>query len=223
MIKWVDNNTPLSERFDDTYYSTSDGRAETGHVYIRGNNLHERWLQMQDCTIGELGFGTGLNFLETTRQWQALKPTGAKLHFISFEQYPLSRKQMLQALMPWGELKDSAITLTNYWRFDADLLEMNFDEDVSLTVYFGDANDLLPNLDTQFDAWYLDGFSPAKNPQLWNEDLMKSVYNKTKPAGTFATYSVAGYVRRNLQQAGFSINRQKGFGSKREMLMGIRN
>ena len=222
MIKWVDNNTPLSERFDDTYYSISDGRAETDHVYIRGNNLHERWPQMQDCTIGELGFGTGLNFLETVRQWQMLKPIGAKLHFISFEQYPLSQKQMLQALLPWNELKDHAITLTNFWEPDTDILEVNFDNDVSLTVYLGDANDLLPKLDTQFDAWYLDGFSPAKNPQLWNEGLMQLVHDKTKPAGTFATYSVAGYVRRNLEKAGFTLSRGKGFATKREMLHGVK-
>ena len=223
MINWIDHNIPRSIRFDDTYYAKSDGRAETVHVYINGNQLPNRWPNMATCVIGELGFGTGLNFLETVAQWQKYKPKISNLHFISFEQYPLSIIDLLRALSPWKELENNANKLASIWNAEMPVLNINFADDIELTVYFGDANDQLPKLHVQFDAWYLDGFSPAKNPQLWNEGLMQSVYNKTKPTGTFATYSVAGYVRRNLQQAGFSIYRQKGFGSKREMLMGIRN
>ncbi|MGI9350067.1 MAG: tRNA (5-methylaminomethyl-2-thiouridine)(34)-methyltransferase MnmD [Rhizobiaceae bacterium] len=219
-LKWQDGNLPVSSQFDDPYYSRHDGRAETDHVFIHGNRLLERWLEMQSCTIAELGFGTGLNFLETVRQWKCVKPDGARLRFISFEQYPISTKDMEKALSAWPELGEFKPRLLEHWESVPGTLDVEFASDIRLTIHIGDANRLLPELDFLADAWFLDGFSPAKNPELWNNLLMNEVARHTVVGGTFSTYSAAGFVRRSLEASGFQVRKQKGFGSKREMLSG---
>jgi tRNA U34 5-methylaminomethyl-2-thiouridine-forming methyltransferase MnmC len=218
-LEWRDGDFPVSTQFDDPYYSVVDGRAETDHVFIKGNKLHERWPDMKSCTIAELGFGTGLNFLETVRQWQALDLNDHKLHFISFEQYPVTKEEMDKALSHWQELEARANRLIEVWHTEKSI-EVDFSETIKLTIHMGDANALLPELNFKADAWYLDGFSPAKNPQLWNETLMIEVGKHTAPQGTFATYTAAGFVKRGLQAAGFEVKKTKGFGRKRDMLIG---
>lgn len=218
-LEWRDGNFPVSTQFDDPYYSVVDGRAETDHVFIKGNKLNERWPDMKSSTIAELGFGTGLNFLETVRQWQALDLTNHKLHFISFEQYPITQEEMAKALSHWPELATLAYRLTTIWHTEKSI-EVDFSETVKLTIRIGDANTLLPDLNLKADAWFLDGFSPAKNPELWNESLMLEVGKHTAPQGTFATYTAAGFVKRGLQAAGFQVEKTKGFGRKRDMLIG---
>ena len=220
MLDWHENNLPVSTRFDDPYYSKQDGRAETDHVFIKANKLPERWPFLQRCVIAELGFGTGLNFLETVRQWQHLKPDLAKLHFISFEQYPLSRSDMEKALSVWPELDPLTMQLLEHWSTDEHMMSAEVFDGVFLTVHFGDANVLLPRQIMLADAWYLDGFSPAKNPELWNETLLSEVFQHTAVNGTFATYTAAGFVRRNLEKAGFEVNKVRGFAHKRDMLSG---
>ncbi len=222
MIKWLENNVPYSQEYDDTFYTRSDGRAESEHVFIKGNNLLNRWTSCQSMTIGELGFGTGLNFLETVRQWQTGSHKCSQLHYISFEQTLLSNQAITRALSQWPDLEELSVRFCNFWNPDTRMHNLSFTPGVKLTILSGDANHTLPLLEHSVDAWYLDGFSPAKNPQLWNPTLMQQVYNHTSHAGTFATYTVAGFVRRNLQQAGFEITRQTGFGSKREMLVGCK-
>ena len=219
-LEWGINGTPISTRFDDPYYSESDGRAETSHVFVNGNNLPSRWPHMPTCTIAELGFGTGLNFVETVRQWNGLKPHGARLNYISFEQYPMSNADMNQALSRWPELSDLSKRLADLWKPKFEILEEAFSDDVNLVVFMSDANTRLHQLQVEADAWYLDGFAPSRNPELWNAELMKSVFSATAPQGTFATYSCAGQVRRNLQAAGFHVQKVPGFGNKREMLNG---
>lgn len=221
-LQWHDGNLPVSTRFDDPYFSREDGRAETDHVFIRGNRLDERWPEMDQCVLAELGFGTGLNFLEAARQWLTLKRPGASLHFMSFEQFPMTREEMERALSRWPELATLAKQLLCHFNHDSDVLEMNIDNDVRLTVHFGDANILLPKLNFKADAWFLDGFSPAKNPELWNAGLMKEVGSHCVADGTFATYTAAGFVKRNLQDSGFNVTKSRGFGRKRDMLSGIR-
>jgi len=220
MLEWRDDKTPVSAQFDDPYYSVDDGRAETEYVFIDGNQLKSRWPELSDCTIAELGFGTGLNFLETVRHWRSTKPNGGKLHFTSFEQFPISKDELAKALSNWPDLTDLASQLVEVWDPSPELLDLEFDKDIKLTVYFGDANITLPNLKFAADAWYLDGFSPAKNPELWNDQLMQEVGNRTVAGGTFATYTAAGFVKRNLQFAGFQVQKIRGFGRKREMLTG---
>lgn len=221
-IEWRDDITPVSTQFDDPYYSVDDGRAETDHVFIQSNKLPGRWLGMQSCTIAELGFGTGLNFLETVRQWKITSEPNSSLHFITFEQFPISKEEMKKALSKWPELETLAPHLIRIWQPNSHIIDTEPMKNVRLTINFGDANELLPQLDFQADAWYLDGFSPAKNPELWNEALMAEVGKHIKPGGTFATYTAAGAVKRGLEAAGFNIEKTKGFGRKRDMLIGIK-
>ncbi|MEM7069862.1 MAG: tRNA (5-methylaminomethyl-2-thiouridine)(34)-methyltransferase MnmD [Pseudomonadota bacterium] len=219
-LEWRDELIPVSTRFDDPYYSCEDGRAETDYVFIGGNNLIKRWPNLSSCTIAELGFGTGLNFLQTVFQWQKHKSENAKLHFVSFEQFPLDSSSLEKALSAWPDLKPLADRLLDSWCNSPDIVETDFSQGIKLVVHLGDANKLLRKLGFKADAWYLDGFSPAKNPELWNESLMKEVAEHTVVDGTFATYTAAGYVRRGLSAAGFEVQKTKGFGSKRDMLTG---
>lgn len=218
-LEWRDGDFPVSTQFDDPYYSVVDGRAETDHVFIKGNKLDIRWPILQNCTIAELGFGTGLNFLETVRQWQTLVLKEHQLHFISFEQYPITKEEMQIALSHWPELADLKQTLVNIWE-PTTTIEASFSDNIHLTIHIGDANTLLHSVEFKADAWFLDGFSPAKNPELWNENLMMEVGKHTSDHGTFATYTAAGFVKRGLQAAGFDVEKVKGFGRKREMLVG---
>ena len=217
---WIEDNIPRSDRFSDTYYSKNDGQGETNHVFINGNDLPQRWTRSDHFTIGELGFGTGLNFLETARQWCLNWQQGTTLQFVSFELFPLNIQELRRANSRWENLQPLARHLCQNWSIDQPRLQIDFPCNVHLDIFFGDANTRLHDQNLDVDAWYLDGFSPSKNPELWNEKLMSDVYNATKSGGTIATYSVAGYVRRNLQSAGFTIDRAKGFATKREMLKG---
>ncbi len=221
-LEWVDGTIPRSAIFGDTYFSRAGGLAETGHVFIGGNNLTQRWPQMGHCTIAELGFGTGLNFLETLRQWQELKPSGAMLDYIAFEAFPMSRTDLEKSLSYWPELADQAATLAALWTPLAGNIDAGFLEGVHLMVHFADANLALPDLQFEADAWYLDGFAPARNPQIWSGELMAQVFTHTAPGGSFATYTAAGWVRRNLQAAGFAVAKVPGFAGKREMTRGIK-
>jgi tRNA U34 5-methylaminomethyl-2-thiouridine-forming methyltransferase MnmC len=209
-------------RYGDSYYSRTDGRAETAHVFLAGNGLPGRWSAGGNFTIAELGFGTGLNFLETLRQWRLYAPPGSGLDYISFELHPLDPGTMRRAVARLPELDESAEELKLQWSNSWELQRLEFDANVTLTVFACDAGERLPRLEFMADAWYLDGFSPARNPQLWSLPLMQAVFAHTRPGGGFATYSSAGWVRRNLEAAGFEIERIAGFGDKRQMTRGIR-
>ena len=223
-IQWVDGNIPKSSQFDDTYYSKADGYLETQFVFLDGNDLPNRWKQMQRCTIAELGFGTGLNFLTALEQWQANAREGATLHFISFEQYPMTKEAMQTALSRWPKLEPSASRLCELWHEaiieGAEKISIQWSDEVTLTVWCSDANLRLPQENFEADAWFLDGFSPAKNPELWSKELMRLVWQRTTNGGTFATYTSAGWVRRNLAAAGFEVQRVQGHAGKRQMSIG---
>jgi len=221
-LEWVDETIPRSTLFGDTYFSRAGGLAETGHVFIGGNDLTQRWPQMRHCTVAELGFGTGLNFLETLRCWLALKTDGASLDYIAFEAFPMSRDDLAKSLSRWTELAIPAAILASLWTPKAGQIDTEFTQGVRLTVHFADANTALPELEFEAHAWYLDGFAPARNPQLWSADLMAQVFAHTAPGGIFATYTASGWVRRNLQAAGFSVEKVPGFAGKREMMRGLK-
>ena len=223
-IGWLEGSVPCSTRFDDPYYSRQDGLAETRYVFLDGNRLAERFAVCDRFTIAELGFGTGLNFLATSQLWHEIAPPTAKLDFFSFEQFPMAASDMAAALAVWPELTMFANPLFEAWENHddrTDALELKADS-ISLTILFGDANTHLPQAGFSADAWFLDGFSPAKNPELWNEVLMAEVFRHTRPGGTLATYSAAGWVRRNLDAAGFRSERQPGYAGKRQMTAAIR-
>lgn len=218
-IEWLEGGVPRSARFDDPYYSRQDGLAETRHVFLEGNMLAERFAGCRNFVVAELGFGTGLNFLATASLWKETAPENAELAFFSFEQFPIAARDMGTALNAWPQLHPMATALTKAWEErppDEGLFSFELGN-VRLAVFLDDANTSLPKAQFAADAWFLDGFAPARNPQLWNDVLMGEVYAHTRPAGTLATYSAAGWVRRNLEAAGFSTTRQPGYGGKRQM------
>ena len=216
-----DDATPRNVQFGDTYFSKVDGRAETSHVFIDCNNLPERWTDLiedEPFVIGELGFGTGLNFLETARQWKAGEHKG-HLTFLSFEAFPMPSDDLLKSLEPWPDLSDGAKWLADQWPLPDGWNELSF-EGVTLKIFIGDALLAVDDMTDTIDAWYLDGFAPSRNPELWEDSLLEKVCDLTRTGGTFATYTSAGWVRRNLQAAGFDVVKFPGFGSKREMIRG---
>jgi len=215
-VAWCDGGTPLSTLFDDPYFSLGDGLAETRQVFLAGNGLPARF--RDGFAVGELGFGTGLNLAATLIAWQGAGAPG-RLCYTSFEAYPMAPGDMARALAAFPEARAAAGPLLAAWgqglrRFDIG--------SVAVEVIEGDARATLPLWSGQADAWYLDGFSPAKNPELWGDDILRGVARRTAPGGTFATYTAAGFVRRGLQAAGFQVERQPGYGRKRHMSRGIR-
>lgn len=223
-IEWVDELTPQSTRFADTYYSRADGLAETRYVFINGNGLEERWETGQNPTIGELGFGTGLNFLATWNEaLQRLGEDKLRTHpltFVSCEKFPLGHADLERALSNWPELEQQARQLQALWKPDLEgWLKLDF-ETASLHLFIGDATNALASIPHKIDAWYLDGFNPKTNPDLWSPDLMQQVCEASNSHATLASYTAAGWVRRNLADAGFEIAKRKGFGHKRDMITG---
>ncbi len=210
-LDWRDG-VPIAIAFDDPYYSLDNGLAETSHVFLGGNDLPARF--DGDFHIAELGFGTGLNFLVTWAAWDNAGRPG-HLHFTSFEAYPMAPDDMRQALAHFPQLEIYTQKLLAMWHPDQGPTQL--DDGPVLNVITGDARQTLPTWERKADAWYLDGFSPAKNPQLWEPALLSAVGAHTKAGGTAATYSAAGHIRRSLQDAGFEVARVTGYGRKRHM------
>jgi tRNA U34 5-methylaminomethyl-2-thiouridine-forming methyltransferase MnmC len=211
VLDWRDGVIPVATHFDDPYFSLAGGLAETRHVFLAGNGLPDRF--RDGFRIAELGFGTGLNLLATV-----LAHTGpGHLSYTSFEAFPLPAEDIARALSAFPELSRIAPVFLRQWSSGATTL--NF-PNLTAEIILGDARTTLPGWAGQADAWFLDGFSPAKNPELWSSDLMAAVARHTAPGGTFATYTAAGHVRRALTEAGFTVTRQPGFGRKRHMTAG---
>lgn len=212
-LDWRDDAIPVSRRFDDPYFSLAGGLAETDHVFLQGNRLANR---LQDgFRIAELGFGTGLNLMATLALWSRLNRPGT-LHYTSFEAFPMAAEDLARAHSAFSDLAPIAARLAPLWT-GATTLSL---PGLSVRLILGDARDTLPAWEGQADAWFLDGFSPAKNPELWSEPLLTEVARHTAPGGTFATYTAAGHVRRALAAAGFTVTRQPGFARKRHMTTG---
>jgi tRNA U34 5-methylaminomethyl-2-thiouridine-forming methyltransferase MnmC len=208
-LTWREGKTPVSERFDDPYFSLDNGLAETVHVFLNGNDLPDRFAP--GFHIAELGFGTGLNLLAVLDAWRK-SGTEGPLRFTTFEAYPMAPEDMIRAQAAFPEVGDIAEELAQHW--GPTRIEL---PDLHLDIVTGDARETLPHWEGQADAWFLDGFSPAKNPEMWGEALMAAVFNKTRDGGTAATYTAAGHVRRALEAAGFDVTRIPGYGRKRHM------
>lgn len=211
-IVWRDGEVPVSTRFDDPYFSFENGLAETRHVFLAGNDLPARFTG--DLRIAELGFGTGLNFLTAAQAWEAAGAPG-RLTFTSFEAFPLPRDAACRALAVFPELAVWVRRLLAVWD-DLGPAPTGIGG-ISLSVIPGDARETLPHWPDRADAWFLDGFAPARNPELWEPALLAQIAAHTAPGGTAATYTAAGHVRRALMAAGFSVTRAPGFGRKRHM------
>lgn len=210
-LDWRDGDVPVSRRFDDPYFSLDNGLAETRYVFLAGNDLPARF--RDGFHIAELGFGTGLNLLATLDLWRASNQTGT-LHFTSFEAFPMQADDMIRAQQAFPELAAIANDLAPFWAEGARHISL---PDLRFTLVEGDARRTLPTMPTPADAWFLDGFAPAKNPELWEPELLSQVAEKTAPNGTAATYTAAGHVRRALDAAGLNTTRIPGFGRKRHM------
>ena len=214
-LEWRDGKIPVATRFDDPYFSLDNGIAETEHVFLAGNDFPERF--QVGFHIAELGFGSGLNLLCAWKAWRDAGQT-TPLRFTSFEAFPMAPADMEQAHKAWPELVDYATAFAAIW--DAAAGRATCDT-LDATVIYGDARQALAAWDDAADAWFLDGFSPAKNPELWGADLMDQVAQHTVTGGTFATYTAAGHVRQSLGAAGFAVERITGFGRKRHMSRGV--
>lgn len=213
-VDWKDG-TPVSTLFDDPYFSLADGLAETRHVFLAGNDLPARF--RDGFRIAELGFGTGLNLIATVLAWQAAGAPG-RFSFTSFEAFPMPAADMDAALAAFPEARAAAGPFLDAWAGGHRAFAFG---PADVTVIVGDARETLPAWLGRADAWFLDGFSPAKNPELWSEDLLGQVARHTAADGTFATYTAAGFVRRALASAGFQVERSSGYGRKRHMSRGI--
>lgn len=214
-LEWGPGDVPISTQFDDPYFSADGGLAETNHVFLAGNGLPDRF--SDGFHVAELGFGSGLNLLAALRAWRHAG-VGGVLTFTSFEAYPMRASEMIRAQKAFPELNDIAEELAPHWHADNTAFSLH---DLRFTLIVGDARKTLPKWQGRADAWFLDGFSPAKNPELWEASLLKEVGTHTSPCGTVATYTAAGFVRRGLQAAGFDVDRIAGHGRKRHMTRGV--
>ncbi|MDO5611634.1 MAG: tRNA (5-methylaminomethyl-2-thiouridine)(34)-methyltransferase MnmD [Paracoccus sp. (in: a-proteobacteria)] len=206
-LDWREGGVPVSRRFDDPYFSLAGGLAETRHVFLDGNDLPARL--RPGFHVAELGFGTGLNLLALAAV------TDQPVRFTSFEGFPMDAAQLETAHAAFPQLAPLAAQLRQGW--PARQFQVG---SVQAQIIIGDARDRLPGWDGRADAWFLDGFSPAKNPEMWGDALMAEVARHTAPDGTFATYTAAGHVRRALSAGGFAVERRPGFAGKRHMSVG---
>ncbi len=209
-LEWTGQDVPRSPQYDDVYFSTDDGPAESRYVFLEGNQFAKRWQGQNEFSIGELGFGTGLNFWLTWELWRKHPQAPQQLHYHAFEQHPLAPQHLHPSLqgLSWPLPLEGHFPL---------LLD---EGRVVLHLHYGAADTRLSELKQNCDAWYLDGFAPAKNPSLWSRNLFQQLAQHTRPEGTFATYSAASQVRKTLDEVGFQVERRPGFGKKRECLRG---
>jgi tRNA 5-methylaminomethyl-2-thiouridine biosynthesis bifunctional protein len=219
------DGVPYAPQFHDIYHSADGGLAQARHVFLAGNSLPERWRGRDTFTILETGFGLGLNFLAA---WDALRNDRAgpaRLHFVSVERHPFAPGDLAEALAPFEELRPLATALLAVWPPPiAGFHRLQFDGGrVQLTLMAGDARELLPQLEATADALFLDGFSPARNPEMWSPEVVRELARLAAAGATLATWTVAGGVRSALAGAGFRVEKREGFGTKREMLTGIRD
>ncbi|MFC3194493.1 bifunctional tRNA (5-methylaminomethyl-2-thiouridine)(34)-methyltransferase MnmD/FAD-dependent 5-carboxymethylaminomethyl-2-thiouridine(34) oxidoreductase MnmC [Marinicella sediminis] len=215
------NGRPYSAQFDDIYFNPEDGLAETRYVFIGGNQLESRWQSHPGKTfcVAETGFGSGLNFLATCLAWQQAQFKPASLCFISTELHPMSTEDLRQTHQLFPELQElSQLLLQQYPSARAGFHQLQITPDISLLLLIGDATACLQQLNGQVNAWFLDGFSPGNNPDLWSADLFEVIAGLSTDQTTLATYTAAGKVRRGLQAAGFAVTKKPGFGQKREMI-----
>ncbi|MGF1684934.1 bifunctional tRNA (5-methylaminomethyl-2-thiouridine)(34)-methyltransferase MnmD/FAD-dependent 5-carboxymethylaminomethyl-2-thiouridine(34) oxidoreductase MnmC [Photobacterium minamisatsumaniensis] len=233
VLDWNDSGTPVSNDFDDVYFSNANGLEETRYVFLKQNGLPERWhdFDRRRFVVAETGFGTGLNFLAVWQWFKAFRQanpdaTTKELHFISFEKFPVTKADLIKAHESWPELAEFAEQLhTHYPPAVADCQRIVLEDGmITLDLWFGDIKDCMPQVWTNeqgiVDTWFLDGFAPSKNPEMWNQDLFNGMAKLARVGCTTATFTAAGFVRRGLIEAGFEMSKVKGFGTKRDMLAG---
>ena len=224
-LEWRDNGLPVSTEYDDVYFCTDAGLHETNYTFLKQNRLAERFktLKAGDCfTVGETGFGTGLSFMCVWRLFDKYADSEARLHFVSAEKHPMRPEDWHRALDLWPEFARYTSQLKHTYQ-PACHGQQHFVFDhgrVRLTLLIGDAQKTLPEFCGTIDAWFLDGFNPAKNPDMWQPALFHAIAAKSHPQTTYATFSAARLVRDGLKNAGFSVEKLPGYGKKRHMVKG---
>lgn len=208
---------PRSKEFDDVYFSAENGLAETQHVFLAGNSLPERWGGRREFIIAETGFGTGLNFLAAWKLFEETAAPDQTLHFISFEKFPLSAAQIEEYLSVW-QSEFSGLLEVLVQKYTSGAVQMN--DRVRLTLIFGDVNEEIVKQNFKADAWFLDGFKPSSNPEMWSETVFQNMARLSAEGATLATFTAAGFVRRGLTAAGFAVKKVPGYGTKRDMTVG---
>ncbi|WP_454741696.1 bifunctional tRNA (5-methylaminomethyl-2-thiouridine)(34)-methyltransferase MnmD/FAD-dependent 5-carboxymethylaminomethyl-2-thiouridine(34) oxidoreductase MnmC [Cupriavidus necator] len=211
--------TPYSPRYDDVYHSTEGGLAQAAHVFLGGNGLPQAWAGQRQFVIVETGFGQGLNFLATWQAWRDDPQRCGTLHFVSIEKHPLTREGLAQLHAGLDPLQQLAQALQAQWPLALPgLHRLAFDGgQVVLTLALGDVEQMLPRLVAGADAFYLDGFSPARNADMWSPAVLRGLARLARPGAALATYTAAGFVRRGLRDVGFEVSKAPGFGGKRDM------
>ncbi len=216
IIEWQKNNTPKSLLYGDIYYSAEDGLAESTAVFLDGINAPDVWQGSPGFTICELGFGTGLNFLNTVKLWLETTDKNQKLHYYATEKHPLLRVEIQRAIR-YPELFSYRDYMIEHYPEPS---AQYFDDRVSLNLLIGDSLSMLAEADFKADAWFLDGFAPSKNPDMWSSPIFHEIARLSFKETKLATFTSAGAVRRGLTEAGFQMTKRPGFGKKREMLNG---
>ncbi len=234
-LEWDADGQPLSRAFGDVYFSRANGLQETRHVFLQHNQLAERWSRLKDnasFVIGETGFGSGLNFLAAWQLWNTTAPANARLHFVSVEKFPLNKADLCRALSLWPELENLSVHMQQQYPVfvGTGFHRLKFEQGrINLTLIIDDAATgflhLLASKHPAFsdkcakvDAWFLDGFAPAKNPEMWSDNLFDAIGQLSHIDTTAATFSAAGIVKRGLARVGFAVQKVPGFGRKREMI-----
>ena len=237
-IAWDANGQPLSSMFGDVYFSSANGLEETRHVFLKHNQLPQRWAKLEETshfTIAETGFGSGLNFLAAWELWLQTAPESAQLHFVTVEKFPLNKADLTRALALWPNIKHLADRLIEAYPVfvGTDFHRLNFmNGRIKLTLIIDDAangftslqastHPLYAHSGAKVDAWFLDGFAPSKNPQMWSDELFTCIRNLSKTDTTAATFSAAAIVKNGLKAAGFTVQKVAGFGRKREMVKAL--
>jgi tRNA 5-methylaminomethyl-2-thiouridine biosynthesis bifunctional protein len=219
-LVWTDADEPRSGRFGDVYFSAEDGLAESRAVFLDGCGLPQAWAGRDRFTVAELGFGTGLNIVALLDLWARRGPAGSRLSLFSVEAFPLDVEQARRALSRWPEVAGVSSVLLSDWpaatpgfhRIDLPAFAATLD------IAVGDVAWALDQWSGQADAWFLDGFAPATNPQMWSDAVLDGIKLRSAPDARLATFTVAGAVRRGLADRGFTVEKRPGHGRKRERL-----
>lgn len=226
-LRWDERGLPHSVAFDDKYFCEENGYEESLHVFCGGNDLKARFgsLESEDFVVGETGFGTGLNFLCAWQLFETNAPANAKLHFISLDQFPLSPEDLKRALKLWPQLNTySTQLIAQYSDITQDNMSVVFAGGrVRLTLIYDHvltALKLMHERSYKTNAWFLDGFAPSKNKDMWSLEVFEGLARLSRSGTTIATFTVAGHVRRGLMEAGFKMEKVPAYGKKFQMLRG---
>ena len=232
-LDWNEAGTPVSSEFGDVYFSNDNGLSETRYVFLQQNRLPARFSHhdSDSFVIGETGFGTGLNFLATMQAFLEQAPqsgNGSRLHFISFEKYPLTRDDLRKALAAWPELSSLSQDLIEQWPIPiSGCHRLHFAGGrIRLDLWFGDIKDMLPLVPHRAEVWSTPGIwmvlPRPRTPEMWTQALFDGLARLARENATISTFTCAGFVRRGLIAAGFAMKKTKGHGTKWAMLIGER-